>query len=157
MKARQKWDLLVLNSKGFVNFVMSNLTNFEKFYTLKNSHFLYERKILDFPIKLTFFIISTTSHVSKYTFSIQFSTLHLLNIFRNMWGSINTEKKANFMGKSVFSFDIENVSFLMYTISRNFLSSTLQSLQNPYYLVPVNPIFDELSFGIKFIIYSFLE
>jgi hypothetical protein len=61
------------------------------------------------------------------------------------------------MGKSVFSFDIENVSFLMYTISRNFLSSTLQSLQNPYYLVPVNPIFDELSFGIKFIIYSFLE
>jgi hypothetical protein len=84
MKARQKWDLLVLNSKGFVNFVMSNLTNFEKFYTLKNSHFLYERKILDFPIKLTFFIISTTSHVSKYTYSIQFSTLHLLNIFRNM-------------------------------------------------------------------------
>jgi hypothetical protein len=41
---------------------------------------------------------------------------------------------------------------LMYQISRNFLSSTLQSLQNPYYLVLVNPIFDELSFGIKFII-----
>jgi hypothetical protein len=40
----------------------------------------------------------------------------------------------------------------MYQISRNFLSSTLQSLQKPYYLVPVNPIFDELSFGIKFII-----
>jgi hypothetical protein len=55
MKARQKWDLLVLNSKDFVNFVISNLRNFEKFYTLKNSHFLYERKILDFPIKLAFF------------------------------------------------------------------------------------------------------
>jgi len=36
MKARQKWDLLVPNSKGFVNFVMSNLRNFEKFYTLKS-------------------------------------------------------------------------------------------------------------------------
>ncbi len=66
MKARQKWDLLVLNSKGFVNFVMSNLRNFEKFYALKNSHFLYGRKILDFPIKLAFFIIPTTSHVPKY-------------------------------------------------------------------------------------------
>ena len=32
MKARQKWDLLVLNSKGFVNFVMLNLRNFEKFF-----------------------------------------------------------------------------------------------------------------------------
>jgi len=61
-------------------------------------------------------------------------------------------KKANFMGKSVFSFEIENVSFFMHQISRNFLSSTLQSLQNPYYLVLVNPIFDELSFGIKFMI-----
>ena len=36
MKARQKWDLLVINSKGFVNFVMSNLRNFKKFSTLKN-------------------------------------------------------------------------------------------------------------------------
>ncbi len=36
MKARQKWDLLVLNSKDFVNFVMSNLRNSEKFYTLRN-------------------------------------------------------------------------------------------------------------------------
>ncbi len=36
MKAHQKWNLLVLNSKGFVNFVMSNLRNFEKFDTLKN-------------------------------------------------------------------------------------------------------------------------
>ncbi len=36
MKAHQKWDLLVLNSKGFVNFVMSNLRTFEKFDTLKN-------------------------------------------------------------------------------------------------------------------------
>ncbi len=37
MKAHQKWDLLVLNSKGFVNFVMSNLRNFEKFDTLNGS------------------------------------------------------------------------------------------------------------------------
>jgi hypothetical protein len=61
------------------------------------------------------------------------------------------------MEKSAFLFDIENVSFLMYKISRNFLSSTLQSLQNPYYLVLVDLVFDELSFDIKFIIYSFLE
>ncbi len=53
------------------------------------------------------------------------------------------------MGKSVFFFDIENVSFLMYQISRNFWSSKLQNLQDPHYLVPVKPIFDELSFGIK--------
>ncbi len=39
MKAREKWDLLVLNSKDFVNFIMSNLRNFEKLYALKNSHF----------------------------------------------------------------------------------------------------------------------
>ncbi len=44
MKARQKWDLLVTNGKGFVNFVMSNLRNFKKFYTLKNV------KILTFSI-----------------------------------------------------------------------------------------------------------
>ncbi len=35
MKARQKWDLLVLNSKGFINFVMSNLIKFKKSCTLK--------------------------------------------------------------------------------------------------------------------------
>ncbi len=69
MKARQKWDLLVLNSKSFVNFVMSNLRNFEKFYTLKNVKkltFSISKKNTDFPIKLAFFIISTISHVSKY-------------------------------------------------------------------------------------------
>jgi hypothetical protein len=88
MKARQKWDLLLLNSKDFVNFVMSNLRNSEKFYTLRNVkkiHIFYmKKKTLDFPIKLAFFTISTTSLVLKYTYSIQFSTLHLLNIFRNM-------------------------------------------------------------------------
>ena len=36
MKARQKWGLLILNSKGFVNFVISNLRSFEKFHALKN-------------------------------------------------------------------------------------------------------------------------
>ena len=36
MKARQKWDLLILNSKSFINFMMSNLRNFEEFYTLEN-------------------------------------------------------------------------------------------------------------------------
>ncbi|CAF5027091.1 unnamed protein product [Rotaria sp. Silwood1] len=35
----------------------------------------------------------------------------------------------------------------MYEISQNFLSSTLQSSQKPYYLVPTNPILDELSFS----------
>ncbi len=44
MKARQKWDLLVLNSKGFVCFVVSNLGNFEKFYTLKTHIFHIEEK-----------------------------------------------------------------------------------------------------------------
>ena len=44
MKARQKWKLSILNSKDFVNFVMSKLKYFEKFYVLKmlkNLHFLY--------------------------------------------------------------------------------------------------------------------
>jgi hypothetical protein len=49
MKARQKWVLLVLNSEGVVNFVISNFRNFEKFDTLKNSHFLYRRKTQIFP------------------------------------------------------------------------------------------------------------
>ncbi len=69
MKAHQKWNLLVLNSKGFVNFVMSNLRNFEKFDTLKNVKkitFSIPKKNTDFPIKLPFFIISTTSQISKY-------------------------------------------------------------------------------------------
>ncbi len=35
MKARQKWNLLVLNSKGFVNFVMSDLRkDRERFVTI---------------------------------------------------------------------------------------------------------------------------
>ncbi len=33
MKARQKWHLLVLNSKGFVNFIMSTFRDIGKFYT----------------------------------------------------------------------------------------------------------------------------
>ncbi|CAF3435491.1 unnamed protein product [Rotaria sp. Silwood1] len=33
MKARQKWGLLILNSKGYQNFLTSNLGNFQKFYT----------------------------------------------------------------------------------------------------------------------------
>ena len=32
MKARQKWSLLVLNSEGYENLLMSNLRNFQKFY-----------------------------------------------------------------------------------------------------------------------------
>jgi hypothetical protein len=53
------------------------------------------------------------------------------------------------MGKSSTFFHIDNVSFLMYKIFRNFLSSTLESFQKPSYLVPVDPIFDELSFAVK--------
>ena len=59
MKIHQKWDLLVLNSKDFVNFIMSNLWNFQKFYRLKNF------KNLTFSIFIFFFIISTASHVSN--------------------------------------------------------------------------------------------
>ena len=47
MKAPQKWNLLILNSMDFLNFVLSNLKYFEKFYVLKmlkNSHFRYEKK-----------------------------------------------------------------------------------------------------------------
>ena len=33
MKAREKWGLLMLNSKGYVNLLISNLRNFQKFYT----------------------------------------------------------------------------------------------------------------------------
>ena len=61
MNARQKWNLSILNSKDLANFVMSNLKYFEKFYVLKmlkSSHFLYGKKATNFPIKLTFFIIS---------------------------------------------------------------------------------------------------
>ena len=35
MNARQKWNLSILNSKDFANFVMANLKYFEKFYVLK--------------------------------------------------------------------------------------------------------------------------
>jgi hypothetical protein len=83
------------NSKGFVNFVMSNLRNFEKFYTLKmlkNSYFLYGEKTLDFPIKLAFFIISTTSYVSKYIQQMQRGKLNRISVFRNICGSRNDEK-----------------------------------------------------------------
>ncbi|CAF4176099.1 unnamed protein product [Rotaria sordida] len=31
--ARQKWGLLVLNSEGYENLLMSSLINFQKFYT----------------------------------------------------------------------------------------------------------------------------
>ena len=37
MKACEKWDLLILNGKDFVNFVKSKSIKFEKFYTLKNA------------------------------------------------------------------------------------------------------------------------
>ena len=33
MKVREKWGLLVLNSEGYENFLMSNLRNSQKFYT----------------------------------------------------------------------------------------------------------------------------
>ena len=33
MKARQKWGLLMLNSKGYVDLLISYLSNFQKFYT----------------------------------------------------------------------------------------------------------------------------
>ena len=36
-------------------------------------------------------------------------------------------------------------------------SLNFESFHNPYFLVPINPIFDELSFGIKFIINSISE
>jgi hypothetical protein len=36
MKARQKWDLLVLNSEGYVNFAISSLRSFDTFHALKN-------------------------------------------------------------------------------------------------------------------------
>ena len=49
MKARQRRDLLVLSTKGFVNFVISNFRKFEKFDALKNSHFIYRRKTQIFP------------------------------------------------------------------------------------------------------------
>ena len=42
----------------------------------------------------------------------------------------------------------------MCKISETFLSSILKGFDNTYYLVPINPVFDELSFGIKFITYS---
>ena len=32
MKAREKWSLLMLNSKDYVNLLISNLRNFQKFY-----------------------------------------------------------------------------------------------------------------------------
>ena len=74
-----------------------------------------------------------------------------------MWGRRNNEQKLILWENLVFFFHIENVSFLTFFNVENFLSLTLQSLQNPYYLVLINPIFDELSFGIKFIIYYSLE
>ena len=37
MKARQKWGLLVLNSEGYENRLMSNLRYFQKFYTFLGS------------------------------------------------------------------------------------------------------------------------
>ncbi len=38
-----------------------------------------------------------------------------------------------------------------YKIFENLLSSALKGFHNPHYLVPINPIFDGLSFGLKFI------
>ena len=32
MKAREKWGLLMLNSKGYVNLLISNIRNYQKFY-----------------------------------------------------------------------------------------------------------------------------
>jgi hypothetical protein len=49
MKACQKWDLLVLNSKSFIDIVMSNLRNFDKFHVFKSSYFLYRRIPQIFP------------------------------------------------------------------------------------------------------------
>ena len=33
MKAREKWGLVMPNSKGYVKLLISNLRNFQKFYT----------------------------------------------------------------------------------------------------------------------------
>jgi hypothetical protein len=42
----------------------------------------------------------------------------------------------------------------MCKISETFLSSILKGFDNTYYLVSINPVFDELSYGIKFVTYS---
>ena len=41
-----------------------------------------------------------------------------------------------------------------YKICENVLSSTLKGFHDPYHLVPINPIFDALSFGIKLLMYT---
>ena len=42
----------------------------------------------------------------------------------------------------------------MCKISETFLSSILKGFDNTYYLVSINPVFNELSYDIKFITYS---
>ncbi len=37
-------------------------------------------------------------------------------------------------------------------VSETVLSSTLKGFDNTYCVVPINPVFDKLSFGIKFIV-----
>ena len=77
MKARQKWDLLVLNSKDFVNFVMSNLRNFKKSSTLKNVK------------KLTFSIWKKNT---RFSYEISFFALFLLpHMFRNIFNRCSME------------------------------------------------------------------
>ena len=75
MKARQKWDLLVLNSRGFVNFVMSNWRNFEKFHALKNVK------------KLTFSKVHQGQNVSKKKrfFCFSHHLIELVELIPNMY------------------------------------------------------------------------
>ncbi len=72
MKARQKWDLLVLNSKHFLNFIMSNLRNFEKCYALKNAKkltFSIWKKNTRFSCKISFFILFPLPHMFPNLFN----------------------------------------------------------------------------------------
>jgi len=130
---------------------------------LKNSHFLYGRKTLGFHMKLAFCTISITSHVSKYIQlmqQMQQENFIRISVFWNMWGSRNNEKKLVLWENLMFFFLIKNVrflTFLMYRIFQNLIISRSQSLQDIYYLVPINSIFDGLSFGIRFIIYFALK
>ncbi len=127
MKACQKWDLLVLNSKSFIDIVMSNLRNFDKFHVLKNSHFL-NRKNHRFFHKIGFFSLFQLPHMFRNILT-RFSFLRCIySMYFETCEVVEIMKKANLMGKSMVFFDLENVNFLIHEICRNFLSSTLQCL-----------------------------
>ena len=68
------------------------------------------------------------------------------------------KKKLILQENLVFFVHIENASLLtlfdIYKVCRKFSSSTLKGLENLHYLVPVNPIFDELPVDMRLLIYT---